>query len=150
MILDAAVGTGLVGSELVALGYQHLVGLDIFAGMLDQARKLGIYDELHRMTLGETLSLDSNRFDAVISVGTFTDGHAPATGFRELVRITKPGGCIVAAIRQDIMDPHGFDDVFATLTDTGQWTLVAQTDPESAMPKLEPDLLVQTWCFEVR
>ena len=102
------------------------------------------------MTLGEELSLATDRFDAVISVGTFTDGHAPASAFFELVRVTRPGGHIVAAVRGDIIDSHGFSDVFDELVSEKVWELVERTEPRAAMPKTEPDITPQTWCFQVQ
>ena len=149
-VLDAGVGTGLVGAELVALGFDDLLGIDISAAMLAEAAKIGVYAELHQMTLGDPLGFPDDQIDAVISVGTFTDGHAPATGLVELARVTRPGGHVVAAIRDDIIESHGFDAVFARLTDANTWALLERTEPRVAMPKTEPDLTVQTWCFQIR
>lgn len=56
-ILDAGVGTGLVGECLTDAGYRDLHGIDLSAGMLDVARRKGIYRELRQMTLGEPLGL---------------------------------------------------------------------------------------------
>ena len=149
-VLDAGVGTGLVGIELAEAGFEDLVGIDISPGMLVQARKTGLYAELHEMTLGEHLAFPSDHFDAVISVGTFTDGHAPATGFHELCRVTRPDGFVIAAIRGDIIASHGFGDVFEDLERSDTWSLVERTEPRVAMPKTEPDLTVETWVFRVR
>ena len=148
-ILDAGAGTGLVGVELRRLGYTDLTAMDISPAMLVEAAKTECYNSLHEMTLGEPLGFRSERFDAVISVGTFTDGHAPASGMVELTRITRPGGHVVVAIRDDIIVSHGFDAVFETLIGDGTLRLLERTEPRVAMPKTEPDITVQTWCFEV-
>ena len=95
-ILDAGVGTGLVGERLVDAGYRGLQGIDLSPGMLQVAGGKALYRELRRMTLGEALDFPDDRFDAVISVGVFTTGHAPASAFDELTRITKEGGHIVS------------------------------------------------------
>ena len=38
-VLDAGVGTGLIGGLMNIIGYQHIDGLDISTGMLDRARE---------------------------------------------------------------------------------------------------------------
>ena len=76
-ILDAGAGTGLVGQALVAYGYTNLVAADLSMGMLKEARKKDVYREFHQIVLGEALAFESDSFDAVISVGVLTLGHAP-------------------------------------------------------------------------
>lgn len=70
-VLDAGVGTGLVGECLIDAGYRQLHGIDLSVGMLDAARCKAIYRELRQMTLGEPLDFADDTFDAVISVGVF-------------------------------------------------------------------------------
>ena len=115
-ILDAGVGTGLVGESLIDAGYRDLQGIDLSAGMLDIARSKSIYGALQQMTLGESLDYANDTFDAVISVGVFTTGHAPAHAFDELVRITKHGGHIVFSLRTDT---HAQQDFGPYLTGLG-------------------------------
>ena len=47
------------------------------------------------MVMSEKLDFPSDSFDAVVTVGVLTVGHAPASSLDELVRITSPGGHIV-------------------------------------------------------
>ena len=49
-VVDAGCGTGLSGEPFRPI-CRHLVGVDISAGMLDEARKKDIYDELLNMDL---------------------------------------------------------------------------------------------------
>ena len=56
-ILDVGCGTGLQAEAISLLGYGPIIGIDISEQMLNAARAKGIYRELHRMTLGETLGL---------------------------------------------------------------------------------------------
>ena len=90
-VLDAGAGTGLVGELLAKQGYNDLVAMDLSAGMLEEARRKNVYREFHQMVMGETLDFSTDSFDALISVGVLTVGHAPASSLDELVRITKPG-----------------------------------------------------------
>ena len=100
-ILDVGAGTGLVGERLVTAGYRDLHAMDLSRGMLEVARQKNIYGNLWQMTLGEHLAFATDTFDAVIGVGVFTTGHAPAHAFDELVRITRDGGHIVFSLRTD-------------------------------------------------
>lgn len=148
-VLDAGVGTGLVGVYLAERGFADLVGLDNSPAMLRQSARKGLYRALHEMTLGEPLGFDSGSFDAVISAGTFTKGHAPASGLRELARVTRSGGHLVVGIRPDIIRSHGYTEVIDQLVSAGVWAVVDRSEPFVAMEKLESDVLVETWCFRV-
>ena len=109
-VLDAGAGTGLVGSELAKLGFDNLVAMDLSQGMLDEANQKSVYQELRQMVMGDSLDFPTDSFDAVISVGVLTLGHAPPSSFDELVRITKPGGYIVFSLRPDAYECNGFKD----------------------------------------
>ena len=51
-ILDAGCGTGNMAEVLHKAGYRKLHGLDPSAGMLEVARRKGIYQSLHPLSLG--------------------------------------------------------------------------------------------------
>ena len=72
------------------MGYPGLAGVDISEGMLSQARARGVYDDLRNRMLGGPLDYADASFAAVVSIGVFTMGHAPAEALDELVRITRP------------------------------------------------------------
>ncbi len=148
-ILDAGAGTGLVGELLFAKGYRELVAMDLSKGMLEQARKKNVYKEFHQMVMGEPLDFQTDWFDAVISVGALTEGHAPADSLDELVRVTKPGGHVVYSLRTDLYETAGFKEKNDGLVQSGKWTLVERGDDIQGMPKGEPDIYLQAWIFEV-
>ena len=148
-ILDAGAGTGLVGECLTALGYKDLVAMDLSQGMLDEAKKKNIYNEFHQMALGVSLDFSSDEFDAVISVGVFTQGHAPANSFDELIRITKTSGLIVFSLRVDLYQDGGFKEYQSGLEETGKWKLVEVTDQFQPLPKGEPEVWHQIWAYQV-
>ena len=148
-ILDAGAGTGLVGQCLADLGYTDLTAMDLSPAMLDESRKKNLYREIHQMVMGEPLGFPSHAFDAVISVGVFTMGHAPASSFDELVRVTKPGGYLVFSIRLDAFEAGGFDQKLASLEAERQWELVEVTDRFAPLPKGEPDIFYRVWVYRV-
>ena len=148
-ILDAGVGTGQVGELLAELGYKNLEGMDLSKGMLAEARKKKIYRQLRLLRLGGPLGYPDNAFDAVISVGVMTVGHAPASSLDELVRSTKPGGYVVYTLRPDLHLNGGFKEKHAELEAAGKWKLTEVTDPIQLLPKGEPAITHQVWAFEV-
>ena len=148
-ILDAGAGTGLVGQCLHNLGYRNLTAMDLSQGMLEVARQKNIYQGLDQMTMGETLGYASDRFDASVVVGVFTQGHAPASSLDELVRVTKPGGHIVFSLRTDTHRESGFKEKQEALAAAGRWQLVEVTDTFQPLPKGEPEVLHQIWVYQV-
>ena len=148
-ILDAGAGTGLVGALMAERGYQDLVAMDLSSGMLDEARKKNVYKEFHQMVMGETLGFDTDAFDAVMSVGVLTVGHAPASSLDELVRVTKPGGHIIYTLRPDLFEEGGFKEKHAELEAAGMWKVGEVSEPTRILPKGEPDVFHQVWVQEV-
>jgi predicted TPR repeat methyltransferase len=98
-ILDAGAGTGLLGVALAEDGFSRIDALDLSPAMLAVAERKGIYDSLVEARLGAPLPYDAATFDAVVSSGVLTTGHAPASSLDELVRITRPGGHVVGVPR---------------------------------------------------
>lgn len=113
-VLDAGCGTGLAGEELARRGYGIIDGMDISPDMLDVARDKGVYKDLRTQDMTKPLDYDTDSYDAVTCVGTFTHAHVGPTGFDELVRITKPGGIIVATVHEDVYD-DGYEAHFKAL-----------------------------------
>ena len=147
-ILDAGAGTGLVGKCLADAGFTNLAAMDLSQGMLEEARRKNVYNAFHQMTLGETLGFETGQFDAVISVGVFTLGHAPVESLDELARVTKPGGYVVFSLRTDMVD-SGFQEYFTSLEEAGRWKFVEATDPFQPLPKGEPEVFHQIWTYQV-
>lgn len=148
-LLDAGCGTGLSGPYLRALGYDALEGLDFSADMLALARQRGAYSSLTQAALGEPLPYEDARFAAFFSTGVFTEGHAPASGLDELVRATRPGGHAVFTVRDVVLERAGFRAKFAELERGGRWRPVEESPPFRAFAIAEPDVLVQTFVFEI-
>jgi len=147
-VLDAGCGTGLGGDLLHALGYRGIVGLDMSDPMMERAARLGAYAELVRGVLGETLPFPDGRFAAVMTAGVFTLGHAPASGLRELVRVTRPGGRLLFSVRDVVHDNQGFREEQAALEAEGHWRLVEALGPVRAFTVREPHVLVRLFAYE--
>ena len=97
IILDAGCGTGVFTLDILT-SCAHVIGLDVSLPMLRRAlEKAGGY--CFRIVLGDILDLPfpEGCFDRVVSVTAleFIEDGRGAIG--ELFRVTKKGGCIVAA-----------------------------------------------------
>ena len=145
-ILDAGAGTGLVGERLAAAGFSDLHAIDLSPAMLAVARRKSVYRTLRPMTLGAPLAFADDAFDAVIAVGVFTTGHAPAHAFDELVRITKPQGVIVFSLRTGEIE-DAFARHFAVLEAAGGWRLAERSERFQPLPEAEPEVTHRVWVY---
>ena len=131
-VLDAGCGTGRVGVELAATGWDGtLVGIDLSAGMLAVAAETAYYERLVQASLTE-LPLEDGSVDAVIATGVFTHGHVGPEAFPEVLRVVRPGGWVVITCRSEVwaeLEPAAADHEAA-----GRWSLHKRTAPESFHP----------------
>jgi predicted TPR repeat methyltransferase len=149
-VLDAGVGTGLMGDILAPLGYRDLVGNDISTNMLELARKKGAYKDLHQMELGKQLDLPTDAFSAVVATGVFAAGHAPPESFDELIRVTRPGGHMIFSVRTDVYEEGGFKEKQEALEREGRWQLLEMSEPFSQLRYEDPELKVRVFAYQVR
>jgi len=119
LVLDAGCGTGLAGVELSQRGFKTVDGMDISPDMLDVAREKEVYRKLQVEDMTGPLSYESNTYDAVSCVGTFTHAHVGPKGFNELLRITKLEGMVVATVHEDVWD-DGYQEHFKALETAGK------------------------------
>ena len=96
-ILDAGCGTGVFTLDLLACG-ARVIGLDISLPMLRRSREKAA-GRPFQIVLGDMLHLPfpENVFDRVVSVTALEFIEDGLGAVRELFRVTKRGGCIIAA-----------------------------------------------------
>lgn len=148
-ILDAGAGTGIVGKLLADKGYGNITGIDLSQGMLEVARTKDVYRDLHQMVLGERLDFSDDAFDAVISIGVFTQGHARPGSFDDLIRVVRPGGTIAFGLRTDVYEDEGFKEKQSALESEGKWKLLERSEDFLGMPKRQLDKYNNIWVYEV-
>lgn len=120
VILDAGCGTGLVGEALAVAHPKAIDGVDLSQPMLDIARDTGVYRNLDQADMNKPLNKADGTYDTVVCVGTFTLGHVgPDPALRELVRVTKKNGIVVATILDEIWIKGGFKEEVAKLKEEG-------------------------------
>tara|TARA_Y100001970_G_scaffold37520_1_gene46384 strand:- start:114 stop:749 length:636 start_codon:yes stop_codon:yes gene_type:complete len=111
-ILDVGAGTGLVGELLHGLGHKQIIGIDISAEMLNEAKIKGCYSSLIEADITKKIPLENDSIGGVISAGTFTHGHVGPDAIDELIRIIKPGGLFVLSINSKFFKKSGFQEKF--------------------------------------
>ena len=119
-IFDAGCGTGLVGIELKKFGYTNIDGADLSKKLLDLIPK-GFYNKLEQIDLNKPLNKNSNIYDAVLCVGTFTFGHVKPPALDELIRVVKNKGLICFTVNEGIYEEYGFDKKIKELSDKKYW-----------------------------
>ncbi|MCF5169352.1 class I SAM-dependent DNA methyltransferase [Pseudomonas canadensis] len=129
-ILDAGCGTGLVGEQLAGIGYGEIDGVDLSAGMVEQARKTNAYSQL-------TADVDLNvrnpaiaddRYDLVVCCGVFIDGHVAVTALDELLRVARSSGYLVVSTRQSYLDHEPFVEYVERLAEDGKVRVVMRIE----------------------
>ncbi|RWK28958.1 class I SAM-dependent methyltransferase [Mesorhizobium sp.] len=120
-ILDAGCGTGLVGVELERLGFRLIDGIDLSEEMAEQARQTGVYRQVQGdVDLNGSLSgYSSASYDITVCCGVLTLGHVRPAGLRELARVTRPNGFVIASTRKSYAETTSFEDEVRRLQDAG-------------------------------
>lgn len=123
IIIDYGCGTGLVGQALNQQGFLSVDGIDISAGMLEQARAKQVYRNLTRGDLTTSIALDDSIYDAATCVGSMGAGHVGAQHIAELLRPLKAGGLIVIILNGMYYQSGGFEQAFRQLESDGLWRI---------------------------
>tara|TARA_B100000575_G_C22705055_1_gene425801 strand:- start:65 stop:589 length:525 start_codon:yes stop_codon:yes gene_type:complete len=132
-LLDAGVGTGLVGDLLSLLGYQKLTGVDISNNMLDVARRKGIYCELKNADLLGNVGLPFGHYAGVVAAGVFTTGHLGTRGFDTLSSLVAKNGWIITTIKSTSWD-GGFSNYLNSKEKSGAIKILEKTEPYNSIP----------------
>ena len=148
VVLDAGAGSGLVGLELARLGFDTIDGMDISSVQLALAEVKGVYRRLIHARLGERLPVPTDAYDAMVSAGTFTFGHAPASSFDDIVRVVRSGGYLVFTLPAE-GDPEGYGEKYEELSEARRWSMIEWGDAFFSVPDVEPDTQHRIAVFRV-
>ncbi|MEI9414197.1 class I SAM-dependent DNA methyltransferase [Mesorhizobium sp. Cs1321R2N1] len=120
-ILDAGCGTGLVGLQLKLLGFRLIDGFDLFEEMAEKARRTGVYGHVQGdVDLNGPLSdYFTASYDITVCCGVFTHRLVRPDGLRELARVTRPNGFVIASTRKSYAEATCFDGEVRDLQDAG-------------------------------
>ncbi|AUX78952.1 class I SAM-dependent DNA methyltransferase [Sinorhizobium fredii] len=125
-ILDAGCGTGLVGIQLEHLGFRLIDGFDLSEAMAEMARQTGVYRNVEDdVDVNRPLSrYSSASYDMTVCCGVFTLGHADPDGLRELARVTRPNGFVIASTCKSYTGAMSFEDEVMCLQEASVLTPV--------------------------
>ncbi|XP_071394390.1 methyltransferase-like protein 27 [Centroberyx affinis] len=132
VVLDVACGTGMVAKQMKTHGFGHFVGIDGSEGMMELARKTGLYQDLRQCIMGvEPLPVQWGSFDVVVITGALSLGHVPVPVVRELCKAAKPGGYICMTTRLDDENAEykaALESELKRMEDEGLWRRVEVTE----------------------
>ncbi len=106
--LDLGCGTGLCAPLVKPLA-DRLVGIDLSAGMLDQAHALGLYDELAQADATGYLQTTTERFDLILAADVFIYIGDLAPIFEAASRVMPRGGVFCFSAEQAGSESHDFE-----------------------------------------
>ena len=98
VLLELPCGTGMTGEVVQKAGFCNIDGTDLSNGMLQEAKRKGIYRNVFKSCVTDTSKLDcpDNTYDGVYSVQGISVGMLElAPTVNEMVRVTKPNGILV-------------------------------------------------------
>ncbi|HLK77674.1 MAG TPA: class I SAM-dependent methyltransferase [Streptosporangiaceae bacterium] len=114
-VLDVGAGTGAVSSALTARR-AHPVAMDLSIDMLAwnaRARPPCVVADIR------ALPLPAGRVDAAVAAFVLNHLRQPSAGLAELVRVTRPGGAVLAAVFSNASRSQARDRVDAVAQDAG-------------------------------
>jgi predicted TPR repeat methyltransferase len=104
-ILDLGCGTGLLGDELAEFA-AFMVGVDLSTGMLAEAEKKQIYDELVASDIVEYLRCAQHRFEIIAAADVLVYIGDLAPLFTAAVECLTPGGYLVVSTERSDGDDY--------------------------------------------
>jgi len=114
-VLDAGCGTGLCAPHLRPYA-KRMVGVDLSAGMLAQAKRRGGYDDLVEAELTAFLDAHPRAYDLVVSADTLVYFGDLDAALRAAAKSLSPGGALVFTVERSdesaapsghLLHPHG-------------------------------------------
>ncbi|KAK3088380.1 hypothetical protein FSP39_018440 [Pinctada imbricata] len=128
-IMDIGAGTGLVGEELLKLGFQNTDALEPSDGMLEKAKDKGVYKNyICDAITEEPLNFPDDTYDVITVVGSHGPNHIKCEAINEMIRLVKPGGYVCIVTRMEnfrIVDEYKdkFFPMCDSLEKAGKWTM---------------------------
>ena len=105
VLLELPCGTGMTGEVVRKAGFCNIDGTDLSNGMLEEAKRKGIYRNVFKSCVTDTSKIDcpDNTYDGVYSVQGISAGMLElAPTVNEMLRVTKPNGILVYTANLDV------------------------------------------------
>ncbi len=135
-LLDMGCGTGLSGAAFAEAGFTMIDGCDLSEGMLEVARRRGIYRGLYTPDeMPETL------YDAVAAVGVIGAGAGPPELMETCLTHLRPEGLFVFSYNDHTLEQPEFPAKLAEVTEGGTARIVSESRGPH-LPALDLDSIV--------
>lgn len=128
-VLDLGAGNGIVGEELVDLGVEKVVGVDIIPEAAEAAMRdrPDVYDEYHVVDLtnlgpAEREELDEHDFNCLTCVAALGFGDIPPEAFLAAYNVVEEGGWVAFNLKEDFLngaDRSGFSTLISRGVEAG-------------------------------
>lgn len=128
-VLDLGAGNGIMGEELMALGAERVVGIDILPEAAEAAERdrPGVYADYHVVDMtdlepDDRAALEGHRFTGLTCVAALGFGDIPPRAFSESFNLVAPGGWVAFNIKEDFLDGRdrsGFSILIERALETG-------------------------------
>jgi SAM-dependent methyltransferase len=96
-VLDYGCGRGLSYQRRLAASVKHYTGADVATVALEIVQKKGL-NTLKINPQGGSIDAPANSFDGATCIEVFEHLYAPLDAAREIFRVLKPGGTLVASV----------------------------------------------------
>lgn len=120
--LDLGAGNGIMGRELLGLGFEAVVGVDIIPEAAEAAERdrPGTYADYYVVDMTDLddetrASMTEHRFNALTCVAALGFGDIPPRAFSEAYNLVEPGGWVAFNIKEEFLDGNGYRSGFARL-----------------------------------
>ena len=113
-IADIGCGTGLIGAELQNSKWL-IDGFDISPGMLEEAKKKGVYRDLICLDLKNENDYPHTFYQSVVSSGTFTLGHLGPDVLKKMLKLCADQALCVIGVNLEHFEALGFQSIFTEL-----------------------------------
>ncbi|TYC48671.1 methyltransferase domain-containing protein [Rhodobacterales bacterium] len=134
-VLDVGCGTGLVSEALKRQANYRIDGLDISPASLKRAGERSTYEDLVCHDLQKLpLPVESDAYDAAISVGVLTYIEDAPDLLRDLCRTVRSDGVIGFTQRTDRWQDLDFKARIDALAAEGLWSVVHISEPHGYLP----------------
>jgi SAM-dependent methyltransferase len=134
-VFDVGAGNGMVGEEILKMGAETVVGVDIIeeAAQAAERDRPHVYDKYHVLDLTDIpgaarAELEEREFNCMVSVAALGFGDIPCRAFAEAFNLVLDDGWIAFNIKEEFLQPGestGFSRLIGHMTHEGAMDMKA-------------------------
>ena len=142
-VLDVGCGTGLSGRAMAAAGLSPIDGTDLSAGMLEVARRTGVYRRLWQQDAEKGLEVTPGSYATIAAVGVISPGAAPAALLDNLLGLLPPGGRLAFSFNDHALADSAYTGALGAALESGRARqLFAENGPHIPAESLQSTVYV--------